>query len=265
MIAATTDVDVARTAKMSFADSIAAYAALTVEDLDRPWAAGPAGTNLRFPLMQAQTDEEVEASRFAPPATFAARTQSRAQAAFGDLRGLLAGLPEMVLDDRSAGGWTIRQVLDHCVRAEVRNIAYLQHATTRQDTDPLDVESSVALAPEDRPGGISDWIALLAGTRRQAAGAARRLDDALVVRPAAWAGTIATVEFRLARIAAHYNEHAIECEKVLAAMGLWPAEGRQLARRVSAARGAHELFSAPARLVELDARHAERAAQLVPA
>ena len=67
-----------------------------------------------------------------------------------------------------------------------------------------------------------------------------------MTRPTQWIHYQIDVRFRLHRFAAHVVEHTVQCEKTLAALGWRIAEGRGIARRISAALGELEGLGAPA-------------------
>jgi hypothetical protein len=77
-----------------------------------------------------------------------------------------------------------------------------------------------------------------------------------------WAGYAVDVRFRLLRFAGHIAEHTVQIEKALEALGWRSSEAERVVRRISAARGAHELSTDGAALDGLDSMHAERAAAL---
>ena len=59
-----------------------------------------------------------------------------------------------------------------------------------------------------------------------------------------------------------WSSTRVQAEKVLAATGWEAGEAHQIVRRISAARGAHELSTHVEILGRLDAVHSERAARL---
>lgn len=262
---------------MSFLESLAVIAGLRPGQLNQPSPQGPDGFDRRFPLMRIHTEEEVAAATTRAPSR-PLGIEARAQAAFGDLRGLLAGVPEEVLYEHPWAGWGIADVLDHCWRAERRNIEYVAHllrqgpapvpapaaAGRGEDWTPAEVELSLTLTPDPPRLDGEGWIQRLAGVRAEAVESARALGDEDLARPAVWAGSQVTLEFRMTRFGPHYHEHAIECEKLLQALGWWPLEGRQIARRISASRGAHELFTPAETLAGMDRRLASIAEALSP-
>ena len=257
----------------SLVDSLARVAALTSEDLDLAVPGHSEWDSRRVPMMFVHTREEVLAGTLTGLSRVE-RIEARAHAAFGDLRGLIAGLPEDALYEHPWGGWGLADVLDHCLRAERRNIEYTAYAARRGEGDPLDLQLSLSLTPDPPRLDAAGWIEKLAAARRDAVDAARALPEEALSRPAAWAASAypprdpgtgparpaVSVEFRLGRLGPHYIEHVIECEKLLGALSLWPVEGRQIARRVSAARAAHELYTDPATLARLDEELARVAA-----
>jgi hypothetical protein len=96
----------------------------------------------------------------------------------------------------------------------------------------------------------------LAATRSEFDRFGRNLGPEVLTRPTVWVGYTVDVRFRLHRIAAHLAEHTIHAQKALHALDRPPSEAREIVRRISVLRGAHEGRTAAAELDRLDAAHA---------
>jgi uncharacterized damage-inducible protein DinB len=181
-----------------------------------------------------------------------ARAVAQAQAAFGALRGLTCGQPDDLLDTKPGGGeWTLRQVLQHMLWVDRQYRLNIAHAARRTDEEPLfpDLEEG----QEDAPA-LAAWLELLTAGRR-AASALLAIPERQLTRPTAWAGYAVDVRFLLHRRTGHLVQHTVQCEKVLRRLGHPESESRQLVRRISAARGGHELLYDPGVLRDLDEQH----------
>ncbi len=190
------------------------------------------------------------------------RLLTEAQRAFGELRGLLAGVPEPLLDAEPGGSeWTLRQLLIHTLVVERRYRAQTAYALRRSDDQPVYQDLQLEESEADRQGGVRPWIERLAAERSETAATITDAET-LLHRPTVWAGYEVDVRFRLARFAGHLAEHTVQAEKVLGVLGWQPSEAQRLVRRISAARAAHELCSKNGFLAELDALHLQRAAEL---
>ncbi|MDQ6636804.1 MAG: DinB family protein [Candidatus Dormibacteraeota bacterium] len=195
----------------------------------------------------------------------AQRLITEGQRAFGELRGLLAGVPDQLLDAQPGGQeWTLRQALAHLLLVERRYRAQTAYALERGDDQPLYQKLESQVSEAEQQGGVLAWIERLAAERRETAAAITGAET-LLHRPTVWVGFDVDVRFRLARFAGHLAEHTIQLEKTLAAVGWQPSEAQRLVRRISAARAGHELWSQPEVLAALDALHLRRAAELTGA
>ena len=255
-----------------FVAAMARLAALTDSRCSEPWAwPGHTGWPLqvRDALYRSLEEELAAVAAQAPPAAESGRLLAVGQRAWGELRGLLVGVADSALDDadergaagRAAGDWTLRQVLGHVLLTERRYREQVEYALRRADSDPLRMEPAASLSAAEQEGGVREWIDRLATERRAAASLAQTSAQQLL-RPTVWAGYDVNVRFRLLRFAGHLVEHTVQAEKVLGALGGRIGEAHMIVRRISAARGAHELFSDRDELARMDALHAERAALL---
>jgi len=227
-------------------------------DLEKPWTwPGHEGEQLQgrylyFALLRLEQGAVAASS---PAETEAARLVDIAQAAFGDFRGLLAGLREEDLDrSPGEGEWSLRRVYRHVLGVELRYAQQVSYALARSDQDPVYITptTSSEVPPEEAAGGPAELIERLADARRQSL-PFRELTAAELVRPTRWAGHDVDVRFRLHRFAEHLAEHTVHCQKQLAALGIQPTEAGELVRRLSVLRGRHELRTSLSELDRLDA------------
>ena len=154
-------------------------------------------------------------------------------------------------------------MLEHVLLTERRYRMHVEYALARSDSDPVRREPDAELAPAEKEGGLREWMERLAAERAASWGLAAAAPEQLL-RPTVWAGYAVDVRFRLLRFAGHLAEHTVQAEKLLEAGGWQSGEAHRIVRRISAARGAHELFTDPDGLERLDRVHAERAAALRP-
>lgn len=247
---------------MTFRDVLVRYAGLPEQRLSEPWrwpARHGAALEVRDALLRSLELELAALATAGSGAGERARAIALGQAAFGDLRGLLCGLPDVLLDAEPGDGeWTLRQVLRHVLWVERRYQLQTVYAASRSDDDPARIEPDV---PVEDAGSIAAWLQLLSAAREEGRQALAFLDDRLG-RPSVWSGHAVDVRFRLHRFTGHLAQHTIQCEKVLRRLGHPDREARRIVRRVSAARGAHEWLSEPAVLTELDAEHLALAGSL---
>ncbi len=196
------------------------------------------------------------------------RILALAQRAFGDLRGLMIGLPADLLDRAPrAGEWPLREVLRHMLVMEHRYEMQTSYAVERADADPMRISADrLAVAEKVDVGG--DATAVLGRLGAARAETARRLvglGPAAMTRPTGWVHYQVDVRFRLHRFAAHVVEHTIQCEKTLDALGWQATEGRRIGRRIAAALGELEGLGAVAQVRELEGVLVERVASVTAA
>ena len=219
----------------------------------------------RRALFEMLDAEEAQAVRVrATPLSDAIAILALAQRAYGDLRGLLIGLPDDLLDRAPREGeWPLRQTLRHIISGELGYHAAALYAIARRD------DEAVAFPQDRRPspdaeriakGSLGDLLAYLAEVRARTDRDLAGLDAEALRRPGVYGGREIDVRFRLYRLGAHVIEHSIQCETTLEALGSRAGDARRTVRRISAARGAHEHLSMPDALAKLDAEHATKAA-----
>ncbi len=239
-------------------------AALDEEALARPWLYRERPMDVRYALYRTLEDaQETHVRLAARPHPESRRILSLAQRAFGDLRGLLVGLPVDLLDRAPREGeWPVRETLRHVLGVERRYALQTLYAIERGDSDPVRI-------PDDRlptaaqmnvTGGIADILARIGDARAETN---RRLGDvppAAMTRPTVWVHYQIDVRFRLHRFAAHVTEHAIQCEKTLAALGWRPTEGQRIVRQLAALVGEIDGLSGFEEAREIEGRLAERLA-----
>ena len=146
-------------------------------------------------------------------------------------------------------------MLAHTLVTERRYRIQCAHAARRGDEEPLRAPVPEGLAAGEDQGGAERWIERVDAERALTDAELGSLEPPALLRPTIWAGHPVDLRFRLHRFAAHTAEHAIQAEKVLRALGQPPAEARQVVRRLSALRGAHERRTPADALARLDAEH----------
>lgn len=195
-------------------------------------------------------------------ATEPARILSLAQSAFGDLRGLLAGLDNALLDQAPAEGeWSLRETLAHAIGVERSYRANTEYSLARGASDPvlMPAERRPAPDPADTEGGVLDILSRFATRRAETDAALAGVADADLARPSMWGGHEVDVRHRLHRFASHIAEHTIQCTKAVVALDATGGDARAICRRIGATRGLHERRTDPARLRALDAALEEKA------
>jgi hypothetical protein len=246
----------------AFDEALVRYASLSDQRVSEPWdwpGYDGASLEVRDALLRSLELELAALAGIGQGAGEARQALALAQATFGDLRGLLCGQPDGLLDIEPGGGeWTLRQVLQHVLWVERRYQHQTAHAASRSDDDPIRREFEV---PVEDAATVDGWLARLAAVREEG----RRvlaIPDQRLGRPSIWTGHAVNVRFRLHRFSGHLAQHTVQCEKVLRRVGRSESEARMLVRRISAARGAHEWISEPAVLSELDRAHGALAESL---
>jgi hypothetical protein len=241
-------------------------AALDGKALAQPWRFRDKTMEVRYALYRTIEDaQETIVAVAARPHPESRRILSLAQRAFGDLRGLLIGLPTALLDTAPREGeWSLRETLRHVIVIEGRYAVQTRYAVERTDADPMRVADDKMPTPAqvDVTGDTSRILARLAETRAETD---RRLGDlppAALLRPTQWVHYDVDVRFRLHRFAAHLVEHTVQCEKTLAALSWRATEGRRIVRRLTALLGEIEGLSAAPEARAIEQRLVERAAAL---
>ena len=249
-----------------FEEALAGFSALDDEALARPWPWRNRQMDVRYALYRTLEDAQEAYVRVAASAQpESRRILALAQRAFGDLRGLVIGLPADLLDRAPrAGEWPVREALRHMVVVERRYALQTRYAVERADADAVRVAEE-RLQAIVAPPADGDAALLLGRVREARAETDRQLGDvvpALMSRPTIWAGYEADVRFRLHRFAAHVIEHTIQCEKILDALGWRAPEGRRIARHLSALLGELEGLGALDDVRDIESRLVERFASV---
>ena len=249
-----------------------AYALLDDAALDEPWSWRDASLQRRDALYRSLGDEldavVTARSRWErdPATTDAERILALADRAFGDLRGLLIGLDDALLDRVPAEGeWTLRETLRHILEVERRYPVNTSHAVHRRDDEPLILpENDPRFAPPDHSetaGGLERIVEKLVTARDRSDALLGATPNAALGRPSRWSDADVTVRFRLHRFGEHILEHTIQCEKTLEMLGIRQGEARRIVRRIWAARAELEAIDVDADVIAaLDAGHDERIA-----
>jgi hypothetical protein len=247
---------------MSVDAALERFAALDEKELGSPWSYLEKPVEVRYALYRTIEDtQEVLVAAMTQPHPESRRILALAQRAFGDLRGLLIGLPGDLLDRvPREGEWSIREILRHVIVIEGRYAVQTRYAVDRTDADPMRVADDKMPTPAqtDVSGNVAQILARLGQVRAETD---RRLGDlppAAMTRPTQWMHYTIDVRFRLHRFAAHVVEHTVQCEKALALFGWRATEGRRIVRRLTALLGELEGLAGPVR--DIEKRLVERAA-----
>lgn len=246
--------------------ALAALAALDETALARPWSFRDHAMDVRYALYRTLEDaQEALVAVTARPLPESRRILGLAGRAFGDLRGLLAGLPADLLDRPPASGeWAIRETLRHILLVERRYALQTLYAVEHADADPVRIPEERLPAPDaiDVTGGLDDVMARLAAARAETDRGLGDLPPAAMTRPTIWARYDVDVRFRLHRFAAHLVEHTVQCEKTLDALGRRPTEGRRIVRRLAATLGEIATLGGPAEARGMEQRVVDRQVSL---
>jgi len=242
---------------LTFDESLARLAVLSDADLLRPaWTFRGKPSEIGYALYHAIEEEQRAAIDAPPSATEAARILSVAQSAFGELRGLLAGLDDVLLDRvPGSGEWSLRETLAHAIGVERSYRANTEYSLTRTASEPLlmPTERRPQPDPADTAGSVRDVVARFAQRRVETDASLAALDEAVLARPSMWGGFEVDVRHRLHRFASHIAEHTNQCEKAVRALDAFGGDARSIVKRIGTLRGLHERRTDPARLQALDA------------
>jgi hypothetical protein len=218
--------------------------------------------DLHYALYHALEEEQRAVIAAARAPTESARILGLAQSAFGDLRGLLAGLDDALLDRAPATGeWSLRETLGHAIGVERSYRTNTEYAIARSAAEPvlMPTERRPKPDPADTVGAVLEIVARFAARRAETDAALVNVAEADLARPTMWGGVEVDVRHRLHRFASHIAEHACQCEKAIRTFDAYGGDARAICRRIGATRGLHERRSDVAALRALDAGLAEKA------
>lgn len=212
---------------------------------------GPAGkrTSRRDALYGLLRGEQAIFASSQPLRSEVLRILDFAQAAYGDLVGLLVGRDDRLLDTGRDGDWSLRDVLRHAIAVELRYAAQVEYSATRTESDPVEIRPDRLpcdrLSPPEpefagsRDGAVLELLELLGTARAGTDARLAKVPDSALSRPSLWGTTRFDVRMRLHQIAAHLTESAIQIEKIVGG----EAETRAIVRRCCVTRGMHERWS----------------------
>ncbi|MET0850363.1 MAG: DinB family protein [Candidatus Rokuibacteriota bacterium] len=249
-----------------FAAAARGFAEMDEAALSGPWSWRNAQMDARNALYWALEEaQEAVLAAAAGPAPESRRILARAERAFGDLRGLLVGIPGNLFDTAPREGeWPVRETLRHMLWIERRYMLQTRYAVVRTDADPMRI-ADTELPPLAQIDGSGDADAVVARLAHARAESNRVLDDvppAGMTRPTIWVHYTVDVRFRLHRFALHVVEHTIQCEKALADLGWRQTEGRRMLRHFTAALAELDGLGAGAQARALEQTLIERYAQV---
>lgn len=213
-------------------------------------------------------EQAISASAPASPRSEVSRILDFAQAAYGDVVGVLVGRNDTLLDTARDGEWSLRDVVRHAMAVELRYAAQVEYSATRPDADPVEIRPALLpcdrLSPPDaefansRTGGAIAVLELLGKARIRTNSHLEKVADAALTRPSLWGTQLVDVRTRLHQIAAHLTETAIQVEKIVGGGG----EFRAIVRRCCIARGMHERSSSANEQALLDDSYRALASEL---
>lgn len=254
---------------MSLESVLAAWTSLDEVELGRSWTWRDGQVNVRYALYRTLEEAQEAVVRATVPSPGEARRiLALAQRAFGDLRGLLVGVADDLLDrSPRSGEWPLREVLRHVLVTERRYAIQTAYAVERGGADPVRIPDDRLPTPAqvDVTGRLPAILARIGEARADTQRRLASLPAEAMTRPTVWAHYRLDVRFRLHRFAAHVVEHAIQCEKTLADLGWRPTEGRRIVRHIWALVGELEGLGATDELAALERLVEERAASLTGA
>ena len=254
----------------TFIALLARLAAVDDADLARPdrWRGIRVGARYARLFRTLEIEQEaVVAARISYLGTEAQRILGLAQIAYGDLRGVLAGVGSEALDRSPAEGeWSARRTLEHAIGVERSYRANTRHAIVRGADEPLTLPAERRPQPDpaDTAGDGSALAEHLGARRAETDADLGRITEDEMTRASHWGaleeGLDVDVRFRLHRFASHLVEHTVQCERALEAAGVVFGDARRVVRRISVLRAMHERITPAAELARLDAGHAQRLA-----
>jgi DinB superfamily len=242
--------------------ALVGFAGLDEGALERSWSFRDKPMSVRYALYRTLEDaQEALVEVAARPHAESRRILALAQQAFGDLRGLVLGLTDDLLECPPRDGeWSVSDVLRHVLSVEQRYAIQTRWAVERADSEPIRIPADRLPSTEPAPstGGVVELLAALAAARAETNWTLGNVAPAALTRPTQWVHYDIDVRFRLHRFGAHIAEHTVQCEKTLAGLGAPVTEGRRIVRRLTATLGAIEGFDGLAEMRRLEARLLER-------
>jgi len=191
-----------------------------------------------------------------------------AQAAYGDVVGVLVGRDNSLLDTARDAEWSLRDVLRHAMAVELRYAAQVEYSATRSDSDPVPIPPGLLpcdrLSPTEpaftgsRTGGVLELLQLLGDARASSDARLAKVPDSALTRASMWGTRLLDVRMRLHQIAVHLTETAIQIEKIVGGDG----ELRAISRRCCITRGLHERWSSATERGTIDDSYRSLAGQL---
>jgi hypothetical protein len=245
-----------------FDAALIGFASLDESALSRAWTFLDKPMDVRYALYRTLEDaQEALVALAAKPHAQSRRIMALAQQAFGDLRGVVIGLSDEILEKAPREGeWSVGEVLRHVLSVEQRYAIQTVWAVERKDSDPIRIPADrlPPTTPAVIAGGTSELLAAIARARAETNRSLDNVAPAAMTRPTQWVHYDVDVRFRLHRFAAHIAEHAVQCEKALVAVGRPLTEGRRIVHLLTATLGEIEGLGGAEDVRRIETRLVER-------
>jgi len=241
--------------------------------LGQPWPQWGAEGDVRYgfyrilEVFEAASADAAAALRRAESASGKTRAPSGdltalATAARWELHGRLATLDDALLDrDPGGGEWNVRQTVAHVINGQRAYGWYTAYWLAQGVTDanalppkvPTEVASELPDEATEGTGGLGEIRARLDGILDASTEVLGALNDQELAVGARWMGNPVTIGFRIGRWSSHIQEHTVQVDKTLAAVGWQPREVDRLIGLIYGAYGRleAEVFAVPAELLEM--------------
>ncbi len=228
-----------------------ALAGLSEEQLKQPASWRDRQSDVRFYLLRLAEGDDVRrvnlgriCAALGWAAGEAARILGLAAEAWGEIRGMLVGVPDEMLDREPAPGeWSVRQTLAHVEQTARRYLLHTAWAVERVHSE----EELPMRMPEDRlpptepkgkPGEpLPAMLARIEVLHDEAVARLAGTPAEDMVAPTIWTAWAVDARFRLYRFAAHERQHGAQIGKTLAALGFVQSEAQMILGHAEIARG----------------------------
>jgi hypothetical protein len=202
-----------------------------------------------FVTLQELRDLAVTLSSLRAKPTLAQHILGQYHAAYMDLQAAILGLPSEDADRAPAEGeWSVRRAYAHILGTEINFTLNIRYALEGHRGGTWSSEK-MSDQDADRLAGISDeeYLALIKGPLEGMLTYHRELHPVIIeefstiteleldLPSTFWEETRFPIRHRLHRFEAHFVQHTVQVDKILAAIGQSPTESKRLLRKIHAA------------------------------